>query len=72
MFAFSDRALKTDIRTIRHDGKGRRWVAFRYLWDAPGTIREGVIAQEIERTDPQAVADTPFGKMVDYSKLENE
>ena len=66
---FSDVRLKHDIRTVRHDGRGRRWVTFRYNWD-PETVHTGVIAQEVALTDPRAVSPTLFGLAVDYSQLE--
>lgn len=70
-FAFSDARLKADVETAGHDGRGRRWVIFRYLWDAIGVRRLGVIAQEILQTDPDAVARDESGfLMVDYSKLQ--
>lgn len=67
---FSDGRLKDDVKTISHDGKGRRWVTFRYKWDPPGTKYVGVIAQEILASDPDAVSahDSGFYR-VDYSKL---
>lgn len=68
---FSDERLKADVRTLAVDGEGRRWVAFRYLWDAPGASREGLIAQEIIESDPQAVTRDPRTDyfMVDYAKI---
>lgn len=68
---FSDERLKTDVRTIEHDAAGRRWVSFRYKWDAPEARREGLIAQEIIESDPQAVSRDPRTDylQVDYSKL---
>jgi hypothetical protein len=68
---FSDRRLKTDIEPVRTDGKGRQWYCYRYVWDEPGTVREGVMAQEVAATDPQAVSTHESGfLMVDYGKLE--
>lgn len=67
----SDANLKADVKTVGFDAKGRRWVDYRYLWDEPGTVRRGVIAQEVLETDPEAVSRHPEGGflMVDYSKL---
>jgi hypothetical protein len=66
----SDGRLKDDVHTLGFDDRGRRWVSFRYLWDEPGTQREGVIAQEIMQTDPNAVVEDDDGfLMVDYRKL---
>lgn len=69
--AVSDERLKEDVTTAGFDGKGRRWVDFKYTADPAGVVHRGVIAQEIEATDPQAVNDTLFGfKTVDYGKLD--
>jgi len=68
---FSDRRLKADIEPVGTDAKGRRWYDFRYLWDEPGTVHRGVMAQEVRETDPDAVATHESGfLMVDYAKLE--
>lgn len=70
MFAFSDRRLKSDITPSHSDARGRKWVTFRYLWDAMGVKRLGVIAQDILKTDPDAVRTHKSGYlMVDYAKL---
>jgi hypothetical protein len=68
MFA-SDRRVKRDIRTVGWDAKGRRWVTFAYLW-APLRRMFGVIAQEILKSDPEAVVAGPGGTlMVNYARL---
>lgn len=67
----SDERLKTDIQTLGFDDSGRRWVSWRYLWDADDARHAGVIAQEILASDPAAVVPGPMGfHYVDYSKLE--
>lgn len=67
---FSDRRLKADIEPAGTDERGRRWYDYRYLWDAIGTRRRGVMAQEVAKTDPQAVLRHESGfLMVDYGKL---
>jgi hypothetical protein len=67
--AASDGRLKQDIETVGYDAKGRRWVDYAYVWD-PETRHRGVIAQEVQKTDPDAVMQHPMGfLMVDYSKL---
>lgn len=72
MFMGSDARIKDDVTTAGYDAKGRRWVDFRYVWDEPGTKRRGVIAQEVAKTDPGAVALHPMGfLMVDYAQLES-
>jgi hypothetical protein len=68
---FSDGDLKTDVETLRHDKRGRRWVSFRYLWEPEDVRHEGVIAQEILKSDPHAVHLGRDGfYRVDYSRLE--
>lgn len=67
---FSDRRLKTDIEPVRKDGRGRQWYRYRYLWDEPGTVHEGVMAQEVMATDPQAVGERDGFMTVNYSMLE--
>lgn len=68
--AMSDAALKENVETVRYDDAGRRWVRFNYIWDDPSIVRIGVIANEVEASDPGAVIAGPFGfKMVDYTKL---
>lgn len=67
---FSDERLKENIRTIGFDAKGRRWVEYNYIGGK--TKRQGVIAQEIMASDPDAVHVWPLGGflMVDYNKLQ--
>lgn len=68
--AFSDERLKTDIETLGYDSRGRRQVAFSYVWE-PGVTRTGYIAQEVAKTDPHAVHRHDSGfLMIDYGKLE--
>lgn len=64
----SDRDAKENIETIGYDDKGRRWVSFNYKGDP--TPRQGVIAQEVAVTDPEAVSRRPDGYLqVDYGAL---
>lgn len=66
----SDERLKENVETVGYDEKGRRWVDFKYLNDPEGEVHRGVIAQEVEQTDPGAVSENLFGfKMVDYAAL---
>jgi hypothetical protein len=68
--SLSDARAKSDVETIRFDGKGRRWVSFRYNWEPVGTRHEGVIAQEIANTDPTALHVGEDGLLrVDYFVL---
>lgn len=64
---FSDRRLKTDIRRIGTAANGLPLYLFRFHGD-PST-RVGVMADEVEKVRPEAVAEGPFGlKLVDYNK----
>jgi hypothetical protein len=66
---FSDVRLKADIEPVGVVN-GRNWYRYRYLWDEPGTVQLGVMAQEIAASDPQAVVVHPSGYlMVDYGRL---
>lgn len=71
VFGFlSDGRTKDDVKTIAHDEKGRRWVSFKYKGDPQNLTRMGVIAQEVEKTDPEAVLTNGLGlKFVNYEKL---
>jgi len=70
---FSDRRLKTAVRRLGV-WKGYTLYRYRYLWDqynpwAPA-YREGVMAQEVMITNPDAVRTHWTGYyMVDYGKL---
>jgi hypothetical protein len=65
----SDIRLKADIEPMG-ERNGLAWYSYRYVWDEPGTKREGVMAQEVIETHPYAVITHPLGfLMVDYSKL---
>jgi hypothetical protein len=65
----SDIRLKADIEPIGERG-GHNWYKFRYVWEDPGTVHEGVMAQEVIETHPDAVITHPLGfLMVDYAKL---
>jgi hypothetical protein len=65
----SDRQLKKDILKIGEIG-GHNIYEFRYKTDdATAPKHVGVMAQEVERTHPEAVVDTPNGKAVYYQML---
>jgi hypothetical protein len=65
----SDIRLKTDIEPAG-ERNGLAWYTYRYVWDDVGTVRGGVMAQEVIKTHPDAVITHPLGfLMVDYSKL---
>lgn len=70
MMMFSYERLKRDIETEGYDDKGRRWVSWRYVWDQ-AKRHVGVIAQEVLKTDPNAVIVHPSGYlMVNYGALD--
>ena len=65
----SDIRLKADIEPhgVRN---GHNWYKFRYVWEDPGTVHEGVMAQEVMQTRPDAVSTHPMGFfVVDYAAL---
>jgi hypothetical protein len=65
----SDIRLKADIEPIGQRGE-HNWYSYRYVWDEPGTKREGVMAQEVMATRPDAVVTHPLGfLMVNYDTL---
>jgi hypothetical protein len=66
---FSDVRLKADIEPVGVVD-GRNWYRYRYIWDEPGVERLGVMAQEIQKTDPDAVSVDASGFLkVDYGRL---
>lgn len=69
MLMKSDRRLKRDIRKVGRKA-GLNIYEYRYLFDAPGTIRRGFMAQEVLNLFPQAVRWMAGGFMaLDYSQL---
>ena len=67
-FALSDPRTKRDILPLRRDLAGRQWYTYRYHWSPE--LQVGVMADEVQRTDPGAVVELPSGYLaVDYSKL---
>lgn len=70
LYSASDARVKYNVKTTGYDSKGRRWVDFTYKGEHPSVRHHGVIAQEVERTDPEAVLTNGIGlKFVDYGKL---
>ena len=64
---FSDAFLKEDIHKVGELRDGQNIYSYNYIGDL--TPRLGLIAQEVERTRPDAVKTHPSGfKMVDYSR----
>jgi hypothetical protein len=66
---FSDVRLKDNIVFTHQDESGRKWYDYNYVWE-PGVTHNGVLAQEIITTDPEAVFmdESGFYK-VDYGSL---
>lgn len=63
---YSDRRLKRDVEPMG-EHRGLPWYRFRYVWDAPGTRRVGVMADE---APPHAVSYDANGfAVVDYGKI---
>jgi hypothetical protein len=50
----SDRRLKDDIEELEVRD-GRQWYTFRYVWEEPGTRREGLMAQDLLASEPERV-----------------
>lgn len=68
MMLFSDRRVKEDIKRVGKTDEGTPIYTYRYKWGGPRQM--GVMAQDVEKTNPAAVKRHPFGiKMVDYSKV---
>ncbi len=68
--SFSDRRLKADIEPLMRDARGRDWYTYRYNWEGPEALHMGVMAQDVRKTDPDAVSKGAGGFLqVDYSKL---
>jgi hypothetical protein len=64
MFKFSDRRLKTDIQRVGKLDNGLPVYLYRYKGDP--TPQMGVMAQEVERRNPDAVTEIGGFKAVDY------
>lgn len=64
---FSDRRLKENIKPIG-EFNGLKWYAYNYIWSPIEQI--GVMAQDLIKTNPDAVHVLPSGYMVvDYGRL---
>lgn len=69
MAMLSDARLKDDIGKVGELYDGTGVYRFRYKWDDPKLVRVGLMAQEVEQTNPEAVHDVGGGvKAVDYGK----
>lgn len=68
MMAFSDKRLKENVSKVGETPGGNNLYLYNYKGDATPQI--GVIAQELRKKQPEAVAKTPSGYLaVDYSKV---
>ena len=70
MSSSSDVRVKRDIEKVGELREGVGLYRYRYIWDdddAP--LRMGVMAHEVERVLPNAVSDSPRGKLVHYAEL---
>ena len=66
---FSDERLKKDVTLVRDDPRGFGIYDYRFVGEF-GATRRGVLAQEVARVIPQAVAANDEGLLrVDYSML---
>lgn len=66
---FSDRRLKTDIERVGKTDEGTPIYTFRYKDGGPTQM--GVMAQDLEKRQPEAVTRHPSGfRMVDYGKVQ--
>lgn len=65
---FSDRRLKEDVKKVGELDNGLPLYSYRYKGD--GLIQLGLMAQDVEKTMPEAVAETDSGfKAVNYSTV---
>lgn len=68
--ALSDPRAKTDVEAIGRVAPGITFYRFRYHVDPPGTVRQGVMADEVKRMRPDAVVRHPSGlDLVDYDRV---
>lgn len=66
---FSDRRLKTDVKKIGASDSGFPLYTFRYKGEGPMSMHIGVMAQDVEKSRPDAVKHDADGmKIVDYGK----
>lgn len=67
LFMGSDRATKQNIVFLRTLPNGHKWYRFNYIGDS--TPAYGVMADEVQERDPDAVVRTTRGLAVDYSRV---
>jgi hypothetical protein len=66
-WAMSDRRVKEDVKKIGKLDDGTKLYKFRYKGSP--LMQMGVMAQEIEKTKPEAVAEVDGVKVVNYGKI---
>jgi hypothetical protein len=66
-FAMSDRRLKTDIKRVGTTDAGLPVYTYKYKGD--NTTQMGVMAQDVEKVNPEAVAEFGGFKAVNYSLI---
>lgn len=67
LFSFSDERMKEDIQEVGKLADGQRIYKYAYKDDPEKKVHIGVMAQETEKKNPEAVAVHPTGfKMVNY------
>lgn len=65
---FSDERLKEDIKEVGELRDGQPVYSYRYIWDDPAMTRIGLMAQDVEKINPDAVTEVGGFKAVDYGK----
>ncbi len=64
----SDARLKEDVKHIGETHAGLPIYSYKYKWGGPKTM--GVMAQDVEKVDPDAVTTHASGfKLVNYGKV---
>ena len=69
LFGLSDRRAKDDVEEIGKLNDGQKVYRFRYKGDSRPQI--GLMAQEVEKRHPEAVAEIDGVKFVDYGRATN-
>lgn len=64
----SDARWKEDIKPVGELHDGQPVYSYRYVFDDPAMTRIGLMAQDVEKTNPDAVIDVDGVKMVDYGR----
>ena len=64
----SDARWKEDIKPVGELHDGQPVYSYRYVFDDPAMTRIGLMAQDVEKTNPDAVIDAGGVKMVDYGR----